>query len=103
MEKQKLEAEVLKEGYTHLKWVKDSQGKEVLCGLFRFIFTVGLVIDIDTIGYKGRYCFPDTTDAKITITSLSSIPENIEDFPGHWIKYKGEKEVRNEKYRNFVE
>ncbi len=41
------------EGYYEIKEI----GDKGVCGLFRFMFTTGLVIGIDEIGYEGRYCY----------------------------------------------
>ncbi len=57
-----------------------------LCGLYRFLFTTGLVIGIDQIGYKGRYCYSERSDALYALSHW----DGTDDPPGPWIKYKGE-------------
>jgi hypothetical protein len=69
------------EGYHCLKTI---DGK--LCGLFRFIFTTGLVVGLDSVGYSYRYCYESYADAKEALEkydSLELLP------PGNWIKRKG--------------
>lgn len=70
------------EGYTELQEIP---GRGI-CGLYRFILTVGLVYGIDEIGYRGRWCYPSMTDAKLALALWSGKG----DPSGEWIKYKGE-------------
>lgn len=70
------------EGYTDLKIIN---GK--ICGIHRFIFTTGLVVGLDEIGYEGRYCYETKSEA---LTDLESWDGNG-DPSGDWIKYKGSK------------
>lgn len=79
---QKLFDILTKEGYTHLKYI-DAQG---ICGLHRFVFTVGLVVGLHENGYKGRYCYENSFDAIQDISSWDGIGHP----QGDWIKYKGE-------------
>lgn len=69
------------EGYYEIKEI-DGKGT---CGLFRFMFTTGLVIGIDEIGYEGRYCYSTEREAIDAINSW----KGLGDPPGLWIKYKG--------------
>lgn len=59
------------------------------CALYRFIFTVGLLIKFDANNhsdmYYGRYCYENLSDAKDAIETW----DGIGDPPGPWIKYKG--------------
>ena len=57
-----------------------------VCALYRFLFTVGLVVSINEIGYRGRYCYENLSDAKEAL----DIWDGQGDPPGPWIKYKGE-------------
>lgn len=34
------------------------------CGLYRFMFTTGLMVGIDEHGYSRRYCYEDEQDAR---------------------------------------
>ena len=90
MEKQ-LETTLKEEGYWELKEFEEKG----ICGLMNFIFTVGLVVNIDEHSYSGRYCFERRADA---IESFRNW-DGKNDPPGNWIKYKGEGgERRNSKY-----
>lgn len=85
-------------GYFDLKQIKMPNGKEVWAGLFRFIYTVGLVIDIDETGYRGRYCFHSLAEAREVLRDLTQLPEDLI-IPGNWIKHKGfPREIRNPNY-----
>jgi hypothetical protein len=55
------------------------------CGLMKFAFTTGLVIGMESWGYKGRYCYSSASDAQVALDAW-----NGEGDPGGpWIKYKG--------------
>jgi len=41
------------QGYTHLRMVGDLGW----CGIYRFVFTFGVCISLDRVGYAGRFCF----------------------------------------------
>ena len=69
------------EGYTNLKSLPDKG----ICGLYRFAFTVGLVIGIDDWGYYGRYCYHTKKEAQDALESWNGVG----DPSGEWIKYKG--------------
>lgn len=67
------------------------RGENILCCINDFMFTNGIIIGLTEIGYYGRFCF-DNQNKKETIdlfNSLESIPDNLEEMPGNWIKYKG--------------
>lgn len=64
-----------------------------LCGLYRFIFTVGLCYGLDEYSYKGRYCFDSASEAKKAIDTW----DGKEDPDGDWIKHKGSVEYSNPK------
>ncbi len=78
---QELKEHLEKEGYKCL--TENSRG---LCGTFRFMFTVAIVIGIDSEGYKGRYCYGSEIEAFHALLTW----DGISDPPGNWIKYKGE-------------
>lgn len=71
------------EGYFNLK-VIEGRG---ICGLYEFIYTVGLCYGLDQIGYYGRYCYPKNiaSDAVLALT----IWDGNNDPLGRWVKYKG--------------
>lgn len=83
-----IEEEALINDYFNIRWL-DFRGIRVLCGLYRFAFTTGLVIGIDMYGYFGRWCFTNTQEARNVILSLDKIPDDLSQLPGEWIKYKG--------------
>ena len=68
------------EGFTHIRVINGR-----ICGIKRFIFTTGLVIGLDEIGYLGRYCYENRSDA---IDALREW-DGSGDPSGNWIKYKG--------------
>lgn len=82
MEKNQLIKYLEKEGYVELREIEGVG----ICGLYRFVFTTGLVIGIDTVGYKGRYCYPTIVDARDALVHW----DGKGDPTGPWIKYKGE-------------
>lgn len=71
-----------KEGFTQLREV---EGRGI-CGIMRFMFTIGLVYGLDTTGYRGRWCY----DNVIEPTAALSIWDGKDDPIGNWIKYKGQ-------------
>lgn len=80
--------EVLREqleqnGYFSLK-VIEGRG---ICGLNKFIFTVGLCFGLDHVGFDGRWCYEHVhaVDAALAL----EIWDGKNDPPGRWIKYKG--------------
>lgn len=69
------------EGYTSLRL---HRGR--VCGLHRFLYTVGIVVDLDLETYHHRYCYADFAEAR---DALGEWPEADEHPPGPWIKRKG--------------
>lgn len=65
-----------------------------ICGLFRFIFTVGLCYGINEHGYIRRYCYSNLVDA---ISALEKW-DGDNDPGGNWIKHKGNFEYKNPNY-----
>lgn len=79
------------EGYTQI-CEKEGRG---ICGIYRFVFTTGLVYGMDETGYAGRWCFETMCEA----TSELEKWNGIGDPGGEWIKHKGKSgEYRNPKY-----
>jgi hypothetical protein len=85
------------EGYVNLT-VIEGRG---ICGLQKFMYTMGLCFGLDELSFNGRYCFPHAValDAFYAIT----VWDGKEDPPGRWVKYKGKdgeywnpKETENE-------
>jgi hypothetical protein len=76
------------EGYFALR-VIDGRG---ICGLMKFIFTIGLCEGIATNGfdsYEGRWCYPHeySKDALLALT----LWDGKDDPAGRWLKYKGKR------------
>ena len=69
------------QGYYNLREVP---GRGI-CGLHRFIFTVGLIYGLDKYGYKGRWCYAGNLEARKALEEW----DGVGDPPGAWIKYKG--------------
>jgi hypothetical protein len=76
-----LEVYLKSEGYVHIRYIP---GRGV-CAIMKFIFTYGLVYGIDSIGYKGRWCYGSLAEAFAALHMW----DGKEDPPGKWIKYKG--------------
>lgn len=88
MTNKELEEKLKEEGYFNLRWLK-WKGKSVLCGLSKFAFTFGLIINLEEYSYSYRYCYPSAIEAIISINELKEVPEYPSDMVGNWIKCKG--------------
>lgn len=53
--------------------------------LNRFLFTVGLLVGIDRVGYRTRFCYPSWRTAMDALM----VWDGTGDPPGRWIKEKG--------------
>lgn len=86
-----LKAELERQEYVHIREVP---GRGV-CGLHRFVFTMGLCWGLDEGGYRGRYCYEHGWNAMMALHHWDGTSD-----PGeNWIKYKGEGGERsNENY-----
>ena len=76
------------EGFFELR-VIEGRG---ICGLMKFLFTVGLCEGIATNGFdswEGRWCYPH--DCTIDAVLALKLWNGKEDPKGRWIKYKGKK------------
>lgn len=76
-----------REGYEHLKEI-EGRG---LCGIRRFIFTVGVCYGLNEFNYAGRFCFNNYSEALSELNKW----DGICDIGGDWIKHKGEVEYSN--------
>ena len=83
---QELKEHLQSEGYVLLVETKDFG----ICGLQRFMFTIGLVVGIDRYGYARRYCYPNLEQA---VKGMSAwLKDGVEDpQDSMWIKRKGDK------------
>lgn len=69
------------EGYTNLDVVNDE-----IVGLRRFIFTSAIVVGIDAVGYRTRYCYGTMFEAK---RALQDWKASGDEEPSGYIKRKG--------------
>jgi hypothetical protein len=56
-----------------------------VAGLRKMMFTTGLFVGLDRMGYRTRFCYPTFGDACVALEYWNG--EN--DPPGPWIKEKG--------------
>jgi hypothetical protein len=56
-----------------------------LCGVQPQIYTVALMVGLDEMGYRYRYCYPTYMDATLALHTW----DGKGDPPGPWIKLKG--------------
>lgn len=56
-----------------------------LCAIHRFMFTYGIVTDLQEHNYSHRWCYKTYEEAQIALKYW----DGIGDPPGLWIKYKG--------------
>lgn len=75
-----LNSELQALGYTELREI---DGK--MCGLFRFMFTTGLMVGLDAGGYERRYCYEHGEDALAALVAWDGAGHPS----GPWIKLKG--------------
>ncbi len=54
-------------------------------GLMKMNFTTGLVVGLDAVGYRTRFCYADWKDAREALVKW----DGHGDPPGPWIKEKG--------------
>lgn len=91
-----LEEFLLDNGYYNLKEI---EGHGV-CGLRRFMFTVGLCKDLTKDDFGGRWCYAhaDILDSIVAIETW----KGEGDPPGKWIKFKGKTEYSNPVYHENI-
>ena len=56
----------------------------MVCALCRFAFTIGILVDVDEVGYSHRYCYGNILDAITAYKNWDGIGE-----PEGFIKRKG--------------
>jgi spermidine/putrescine-binding protein len=69
------------EGYLDARLLDDGR----VIGVNQFIFTYGLMVDVDRISYERRYCYDDLWDALEAFREWDGAGHP----PGPWIKMKG--------------
>jgi len=75
------EQKIIDLGYDHPKLLASGEW----AALYNFLFTVGLLVGIDEVGYRTRFCYPNRPAAEAAITQW----DGHGDPPGPWIKEKG--------------
>jgi hypothetical protein len=83
MTKEQLKTAMELEGYKYLREIPGHG----LCGMRRFIFTVGLIVGLNEFDFEGRYCYEGYNECTAAIMTW----DGQGDPPGPWIKYKGKK------------
>lgn len=69
-----------------------------LCGINKFLFTYGLVVGINEIGYDHRYCYSISSHNRNSVIDYLKEWDG-EGYPkGNWIKRKGSGETTNPNY-----
>lgn len=83
-----LREQLTREGYFLLVETEDHK----ICGLLPFMFTTGLVVDIDQFGYGRRYCYPNTESAVDGYVKWLANGTTFNDPQDDmWIKCKGDR------------
>lgn len=57
------------EGYTDLTWRKPAG----VCGILRFIYTVGVCYGLDETGRRGRFCFDTMQNAQLFLKDWNGV------------------------------
>lgn len=73
--------ELLQEGYLYPRQLPDGRW----IGLLQMLYTTGLFVELDAVGYAGRYCFELYSEALFSLIQWNGEG----DPPGNWIKWKG--------------
>jgi hypothetical protein len=77
-----LNDELTAQGYTDIRVLPNGETAAVL----RFMFTFGLMVGVDKIGYRTRFCFGTYEEARDSLAAWDG-----KGFPpGFWIKQKPE-------------
>jgi hypothetical protein len=70
----------LNEGYSNVRQLSDGRW----IGIRDMMYTTGLFVNLNKVGYEYRYCYENFTDAAIACDTWNGIG----DPPGPWIKQK---------------
>ena len=68
------------QGYYNIRKLDDGR---FIC-LYQFLFTTGLIVDADYLGYNHRYCYPDKDEAIAAIETWNGKGEPS----GNWVAKK---------------
>lgn len=69
------------EGYECIRELESGE----LAGLYRFLYTTGLCVGLDELGYRTRFCYTDYKSARLALECWDGRGSP----PGPWIKEKG--------------
>lgn len=84
MDKEELLSFLEADGYKEIREVPGHG----LCALYNFMFTLGLVVGLDSAGYKFRYCYPYERAFEAFVAL--KLWDGTGHPSGNWIKRKGE-------------
>lgn len=84
-----LKDELIDMGYSKVRLT--SSGEWI--GVTNMLFTAGLCVGLDRIGYRTRFCYPDRASAELAASKW----DGFGDPPGPWIKEKGKVQRPNPK------
>jgi hypothetical protein len=76
-------------GYAHVQMLPSGEW----AGIESMMFTTGLFVGLDRLGYRTRFCYPDRASAEAALKKW----DGFGDPPGPWIKEKGEVDRPNPK------
>lgn len=69
-----------------------------LCGIQKFMFTFGIISNLNEHSYEGRWCYVTLEEAQIALKHWDGTKDPL----GMWIKYKGTSgEYSNKYHPNF--
>lgn len=71
-------------GYFCVRPIEQGEFKGCYTGLFRFMFTIGVIVGMDMIGYDHRYCYNTIEEAKAGLNEVV-----MGRVPTGYIKRKG--------------
>lgn len=71
-------------GYFNVRIIEQGEFKGQYVGLYRFIFTIGVIVGMDLVGYDHRYCYDSIGDAKKGLEEVA-----MGRIPTGYIKRKG--------------
>ena len=74
-------ATIIALGYAHPRKLPSGEWAAAL----DFLFTTGLVVGIEELGYRTRFCYPTNAQARAALM----VWDGQADPPGPWIKEKG--------------
>lgn len=67
-------------GYSHIKVMHD----DTVCALQKNLYTTGIVVGLDRVGWSRRYCYEHFSEAREALVQW----DGKGDPPGPWIKEK---------------